>query len=580
MLPDEKIIHSIILPEKIFKNIGGLKISSSSTILNKLYNCFMSLYDYEFSCSEQISSRLISIINLNKFSEYLKTDKIFPGENEILSNLKNGYEKLISIKKKNDTFGLWNNESKSYSFLTIHCIHALIILVRDPRLHFTSVDNTFMSSLFIRLLNIEDILEDNLNEKTSNTIIAYSLYVLSLFGTNIEDRLLKLFDKVKEDFSNNITFEGLCWLMCTFLKFLKVTSKQIEITISYLYKEFENKTIEKSFLDYYGNGICEEALMLHSNKRTKCVVLEFLCDLLNKIDVNDIKVINYFEKLSKMKEMVSKFLLDQFDPTTINNTQENVFFLIAFNSYIKKLEDPNFILQNWLEDEHISTHLFKTEGNKMQFNKINMDFIKMEDLFKIEMKTKNLYTKKIGTGPCYLSNELEYLKENLFVGKFSEDIKIKRFYKKNILNNDENLDIDQKENCNKIKCGEKVKIIIILNIKSVKYHLAIVDYIPSCFEILNDNIKNMESVEEKSVDENEDEKNTKYMILENYYNYIEKRDDKYEIFIERLEKGKYKFEYYCNVTTKGYYHIPSAKVEEMYNPKKINNTDSSRIICY
>ena len=76
------IVQSIFAPKDVFPQFGGLEITTSSTQLQKLTDAFIYLQNYPFECSEQISSRIISVAALRDVLTAFEA-KDLPTETEI-----------------------------------------------------------------------------------------------------------------------------------------------------------------------------------------------------------------------------------------------------------------------------------------------------------------------------------------------------------------------------------------------------------------------------------------------------------------------------------------------------------------
>ena len=61
---EEPIVQRIKAPTGVFKELGGVDISTSSTALSALTDAFLYLYNYAFECCEQLSSRILGIMAL------------------------------------------------------------------------------------------------------------------------------------------------------------------------------------------------------------------------------------------------------------------------------------------------------------------------------------------------------------------------------------------------------------------------------------------------------------------------------------------------------------------------------------
>lgn len=94
------IEQPFLTPEKVFEQCGGLQVSTSSTALQALTDAFLFLWDYEFDCMEQISSRILSIIALQDVLEAFGAPDL-PSKEKLKENVESGIKKLATGQRVN-----------------------------------------------------------------------------------------------------------------------------------------------------------------------------------------------------------------------------------------------------------------------------------------------------------------------------------------------------------------------------------------------------------------------------------------------------------------------------------------------
>ena len=122
------IIQPVQTPGDVFPQFGGLEVTTSSTQLQELTDAFLYLTNYPYACSEQISSRMISIAAMRDVLNAFKA-KDMPTAKELDKYFARDIEILQSRQRDDGSFGLWKRDKERYEypFLTIHVAHALAL---------------------------------------------------------------------------------------------------------------------------------------------------------------------------------------------------------------------------------------------------------------------------------------------------------------------------------------------------------------------------------------------------------------------------------------------------------------------
>ncbi|MFL6374825.1 MAG: alpha-2-macroglobulin family protein, partial [Pyrinomonadaceae bacterium] len=105
------IVQPVQTPGDVFPQFGGLEVTTSSTQLQELTDAYISLYRYPYECSEQISSRMISIAAMRDVLDAFKA-KEMPSKAEIESQFKRDIEILQSRQRDDGSFGLWKRDKE------------------------------------------------------------------------------------------------------------------------------------------------------------------------------------------------------------------------------------------------------------------------------------------------------------------------------------------------------------------------------------------------------------------------------------------------------------------------------------
>ena len=201
------IIQPVQTPGDVFPQFGGLEVTTSSTQLQELTDAFISLYRYPFECTEQVSSRMISIAALQDVLKAFKA-KEMPTEAETKASFAKDIKILQSRQNDNGYFGLWrrDNERYKFPFVTVHAAHALILAKGKGY----QVPDEMLNKVKPYLKNIESHYESYYPPQVRWTISAYALYVRDLMGDKDTAKAKKL---LAEATIEKMPFEALGWIL-------------------------------------------------------------------------------------------------------------------------------------------------------------------------------------------------------------------------------------------------------------------------------------------------------------------------------------------------------------------------------
>ena len=174
------VAQSLRRPEKIFKQIGGLNLSTSSTAVQALTDAYFSLRDYKFSCSEQLSSRVIAMVSLHDvLTAFEKMDSF--DQSKYRNRVQKDIDELLTRQNNDGSFGLWRkgeNREDRYSYVTIQVTRALQ-LARDNDF---KVDDKKLNLGKKYLRNIRSYIPARYSERLKRSIEARALSVRYLMG--------------------------------------------------------------------------------------------------------------------------------------------------------------------------------------------------------------------------------------------------------------------------------------------------------------------------------------------------------------------------------------------------------------
>ncbi len=543
------IIQPVTTPGDVFPQFGGLEVTTSSTQLQELTDAFLYLTNYPYACSEQISSRMISIAAMRDVLGAFKA-KDMPTPEELSKYFARDIEILRSRQRDDGSFGLWkrDRERYEYPFLTIHVAHALALAkAKGYKVPQEMIDKTKPY--------LKDV-EKHFDEWYKNspevrwTISAYALYVRDLMGDKDSAKAKKL---LAEATIEKMPFEALGWILSVL-----ADDKNSQTEVAAIMHFLNNRTTETAatanFVTNYGDGAW---LIMYSNRRADGVLLEAMI------------------KADAKNDLIPKLvrgLLDHRVKGAWSNTQENVFILLALDKYFNAFEKvtPDFVTRIWLGNTYAGEEVFK--GRSIDSKQLNIPMSYLVD----QGGTSNLILDRQGAGRLYYRIGMKYAPKNLKLEPADYGFTVLRKYEAV----DDKDDVKQNADGSwTIKSGARVRVRLTMVAQARRYHVALVDPLPAGLEILNPELAVTESI---PADQGGNTSVLEYgsqsygygswWWRQYWFEHQNFRDERAEAFTSLLWEGVYNYSYVTRATTPGQFIVPPAKAEEMYHPETFGRT--------
>jgi uncharacterized protein YfaS (alpha-2-macroglobulin family) len=550
------IFQPVQTPGDVYPQFGGLEVTTSSTQLQELTDAFIYLYRYPYECSEQISSRMISIAALRDVLTAFKS-KDMPTKAELDKSYAKDIEILKGRQRADGSFGLWSQrrERYEYPFLTVHAAHALALAKAKGY----NVPQEMIDRTKPYLKNIESKF-DEWHKKSPEvrwTISAYALYIRDLMGDKDAAKAKAL---LKEATLEKLPFEATGWILSV-LANDPASAAEVEAIKRFLMNRTTETAATANFVTDYGDNAW---LIMYSNRRADGVLLEALikADVLNKS-----AGINTGDLIPKLV----RGLLDHRKKGAWSNTQENVFILLALDKYFNAFEKvtPDFVTKIWLGGTYAGEELFK--GRSVDSNLLNIPMSYLVE----QGGTSNLILDKQGAGRLYYRIGMKYAPRNLKLAPADYGFTVLRKY--------EAIDAadDVRQNADgswTIKSGARVRVRLTMVAQARRYHVALVDNLPAGLEVLNPGLAVTEAVPSDTGNTPVVEYGSRsygrgyYWWRQYWFEHQNFRDERAEAFASLLWEGVYNYSYVTRATTPGQFVVPPAKAEEMYHPETFGRT--------
>ncbi|KAA3660965.1 MAG: hypothetical protein DWQ04_17950, partial [Chloroflexi bacterium] len=540
VVDDEAVLQPMALPGDVIPQFGGLEITTSSTALQSLTDAVIYLYSYEYSCSEQLASRILAIAALRDVLSAFEAEGL-PAPAELEAAVPKYIERLQGMQNWDGGFPVWERGKETVPFYSIHVAHAL---ARAQEKGF-DVPEDMVWRVNDYLINIESYYPSYYSQNTRWALSSYALYVRDLLGDSDPAKARSLYNEAGID---NLTLESLAWLW-------QVMGND-SAEASEIRQHINNRAVETAGAANFTTSYGDDAyLMLHSNRRTDGVILDAL--IANDPE-NDLipKVVNG--------------LMAHRTKGRWNNTQENVFILLALDRYFNTFEKetPDFVARVWLGADYVAEHQFEGRSTDSLRTTVPMGYL--ANALTEAGGTDDLVIGKDGNGRLYYRFGLNYAPADLNLDPLDMGFTVQRSYE--AVEDPDDVWIDD-DGIWHIKAGALVQVNITMIARNRRYHVALVDPLPAGLEIVNPTL----AVSTTPPTPNEQPAEYSWWWGP-WYEHQNMRDERAEAFSTLLWDGVYEYSYIARATTPGTFAVPPAKAEEMYSPEVFGRSGSNWVI--
>jgi uncharacterized protein YfaS (alpha-2-macroglobulin family) len=535
------IAQQVKAPPDVFTQFGGLEITTSSTQLQELTDAVLYLTSYPYECSEQLSSRILAIAALRDVLTAFKA-KDLPTPDELKATVERDIKRLQGMQNEDGGFGFWQRGDESWPYVSIHVAHAL---QRAKEKGFDVPDEMLKKSKAY-LAGIEKHIPSYYSPESRRAVIAYALNVRLRMGDRDAARARRL---IAEAGLDKLPLEAVGWLL-PLLSGDAGSKTEIEAIRRLLNNRATEDAGTAHFVTSYSDG---EQLLLHSARRADGIILEAL--------IGD-------QPQSDLIPKIVRGLLAHRTRGRWENTQENVFILLALDRYFATYEKttPDFIARAWLGESYAGEHQFKGRTTE-RFN-VNVPMRYLSE----KQGAQNLVLSKEGAGRLYYRLGMQYAPTSLKLAAADYGFTVERVYEAVDNPTDVRRDADGTWH---IKAGAKVRVRLTMVAPTRRYHVALVDPLPAGLEALNPALAVTGSIPR---DEKDSNAKRGWWWTWQWFEHQNMRDERVEAFTSLLWEGVYNYSYIARATTPGTFVVPPTKAEEMYHPETFGRGASDRVI--
>jgi len=530
-------------PGEIYTQFGELEVTTSSTAMQALTDAFLYLQSYPYECSEQLSSRVLTVAALRDVLDAFDAEGM-PTKAEVARAMRRDIDKVLSRQNYDGGFALWRKGQRSWPFVTIHVAHAL---ARAEQKGY-DVDADAMRRTKEHLRNIERYIPGWYSEWTRRTIIAYSLYVRAQLKDRDPAKARSLMRRSRG--LDGLPFEATGWLLTVMTGDASSTAE-----VATIRKYLNNRVTETAGAAHFASSFSDGGhVIMHSDRRADGVVLEAMIEDTPKSD---------------LIPKIVKGLMAHRKRGRWGNTQENAFVLLALDRYFNTYEKqtPDFVARAWIGETYAAEHTFKGRTAERHRVEIPLSYLAERD------NAQTLTLQKDGKGRMYYRVGMNYAPKSLFLEPADHGFVIERKY----IAVDDPEDVTRRDDgVWEIRAGAKVKVELTMVAPTRRYHVALVDPLPAGLEVMNPALAT-------TGDLPEDPSASAltggwWWYSRPWYEHQNVRDERVEAFSSLLWGGVHNYVYFARATTPGEFVVPPTKAEEMYAPETFGRSGSDRVV--
>ncbi|MBK9071278.1 MAG: Ig-like domain-containing protein [Myxococcales bacterium] len=540
------ITQPVALPGKVVTQFGGLEVETSSTQLQALTDAFIYLVTYPFECSEQMASRMLSIVALRDVLTEFKAEGL-PRKAELEARIARDLELLASIQNSEGGFPFWRRGYESWPYNTVHVANALV----RAKLKGYAVPAGMLDRTMRYLKDIERYYPHYYGPQIRWTISSYALYIRMLNGDRDVAKAKGILREAGK--LENMSMESIGWLLGVFAAQRDAATEQASL-IKFLGNRVSETAGAANFTTSYSDG---GYLLLASERRVDGVILESLI------------------AAQKDSELIPKLvmgLLAHQKKGRWGNTQENSLILLALDKYFHTYENitPNFVARAWLADQYAGEMAFR--GRETKRHQFMVPMLAVSELGGGTGKG-NLILQKDGAGRMYYRIGMRYAPADLKL--FPAD------YGFTVLRSYEGADnagdvVHEADGTWTMKAGARIRVRLTMVAENRRYHVALVDPLPAGLEAMNPALAVTGPIPQDAAAgaSSKGGGGGYWWWSRTWYEHQNMRDERVEAFTSLLWDGVHEYTYVARATTPGRFIVPPTKAEEMYSPETFGRSGS------
>jgi uncharacterized protein YfaS (alpha-2-macroglobulin family) len=534
----------------IRKDVGKLEISVASTALVGLDAGAEQLIEYPYSCTEQLSSRLLPLVPLRELSKAFGL--------ELPKNTNAFVDKtiadILSRQRSDGGFGMWPDSPESSPWVSTYALWVLqLAKAKGAAIPVRVLES---ARAYVRRY-LETVREDELYLATS----AFIVDVLAEGGSPDTGYMSRLYQKRGQ----------LPLFAKAFLLHAMAISKQKRDLVDKLASELDGQLRISANSAFVNENLGDDyVVLMDSPARSSAIVLRALLAA---------------KPSHPLGSKLARGLLAARRGGTWRSTQETAFALLALDAYQKAQENvvPDYTAKVWFG----GNELFKSEAHGRSTTADGHTI----PTSKLGGKPGSMLVfEKDGAGRLFYEARLRYARKTLPATPLDRGFFVQKTLR---AVTPEGLPDAIKTipdlGASRFSGGDLVIADIVIVTPSPREFVVIDDPLPAGMEAVDANLSTTaswlrvaqstanpdpESCEDGDCyNEWEDEVAHQSAFLDSWFR-REIRDDRVVFFVDHMAAGMYHYRYLARATTFGKFVVPPTKAEEMYTPEVFGRTGS------
>jgi uncharacterized protein YfaS (alpha-2-macroglobulin family) len=551
VIDEGALAQPVRAPADAVRTFGGLEVATASTQLQELTDAVIYLYNYPFECSEQVASRVISVAALKDVLAAFNSKEL-PAPDEMRRSVAEGVRKLQALQNEDGGFHFWRRGEESNPYVSVHVAHALA-RARDKGF---DVPGEAIEKSKEYLDDIEEKLPGWYSREAKFAIRAYALFVRALMQDRDPYEAHELIDDAGG--AQKLSLEALGWILPV-LSGDEDSAEELEAVRRHVNNRVTETAGAAHFADTYADG---EHTILHSDRRADGVLLDAL--------IGD-------QPRSDLIPKLVRGLLGHRRRGRWENTQENVFILLALDRYFNTYEraTPDFVARVWLGRDFVGEQQFR--GRSADRRQLNLPMSALAE--RTARGPADLTISKEGAGRLYFRVGARYAPSSLKLAAADYGFQVERTYE----GADDPADVRREPDGTwRIRAGARVRVRVRMFNPARRYHVALVDPLPAGLEALNPALAATERLPDGSSESGVARggrgfRNHYWYWRGPWYEHQNLRDERAEAFASLLWEGEHEYIYFARATTPGLFVVPPPRAEEMYSPETFGRGQSDRV---
>ena len=525
------------VPTDVVPGFGGLRLELSSTAMVGLGEGARYLVEYPYGCAEQRSSRALALMLVTDLGASFNLPGVEPGKGKEAVQV--ALDELENFQCGDGGFAFWPGHcyGQSSPYLTAYVTH---VYQRGVKLGYGAnkdVIERALAFLDSTLGQPQPVNEGWMPAYTSWQ--AFAVKVLAEGGRNVDSHINRIYG-----YRDRMPVFGLSFLADALIA--KGENDGARIT------DLKRRI---------GNAILPEGGHAFVNELSDPYLLWFWNSNVRSTAIAMGTLVRHGQDEEIVKRMV-RWLMKVRKDGRWGNTQENAWAMEGLVDFYRKYESevPDFVGTVSLGNEAIATETFKgrsTDARSRQFS--------MQELLR-RPGTSAIVFERNGAGTLYYMLRLRYARDLRNLQALDSGFQVERSYA-----------VDGTETPKTtFKAGDLIQVTLRLRNTKERRYVAVTDPLPAGTEPVDTWFATTATA---LVDRQVDAQTGDWMSVwqRGGWDYVERHDDRVNVFATRLGEGNHVFTYLVRATTAGTFLTAPTHAEEMYEPEVFGRTSTATI---